>query len=281
MPGQLSAVLERIAGWPAVRGLAYGWAIAPPEPAVARYLASVSAWTLVGLEMLPEDRARLAALWKQRPDLREVLGEAVGYTVCAELKRMFVRQILDGGRGDVARWVAAHPEVAQPLFQYFEARTRRFNHPLDVVDACAVLTRILGAPVEAWGAAAVALDADPRREREVGEGTPPFLSPELDTAGALTDAELWEVNGMLVGLGSVPLQGLALDAWWHPVPLARGDLLARAARASIAAAGERWSLSDLERYARALVALQPPERVRFAADSEALRRIRMRAIELR
>lgn len=296
MPGQLNRVLDAIDGWPRLAGAAYGWGAPPPDPAVGAYLGSMSAWRLVGFELTPEDRARIAAVWKRRPDLRELLGDVIGYAVYPEFKAAFLRQILDGGRGDVARWLAAYPDLAEPLWRYFEARTRRFNHPLDVVDAVAVATRYLGAEPELWYAAAFALNADHRRVRDAGDRQP-FLRADLDTASRLTDPERRAINQALAEIGAqdpewtrgptadwggppAEIDGLALDAWWHPQPLARGDLLARVASASMAAGGADWGLADLERYARALAALDPVDRGRFVADNELLRRIRMRSAEL-
>ncbi|MEQ1506560.1 MAG: hypothetical protein ABMB14_30305, partial [Myxococcota bacterium] len=251
MPGHLSRVLDTIDRWPTLAGLAYGWATAPPSPPHAWYLASIAGWQLVGLDVAAEDRVRLGATWKTRPDLRELLADAIGYTVCVDFVRMVHRQVLDGGRADLARWIAVYPELIRPWASYFEARTRRYNHPLDVVDACAVSTRYLGADPGLWRATAAALHRDPRRDRDPGEDPRRFLRPDTDTGGWLTDDELGWIDRASAALGATPIDPVPLDAWWHPQPRSLGALLARAAAASRAVAGDDWGPADVERYARA------------------------------
>lgn len=282
MPRHLHLALEIIEAWPRLEGLTYSsWInheghIGYPKggDAVAEYLHSVSVWRRFGFMLELEDRERIRELWKHRPELRYVLGEAIGFHVCEEFARPFLRSVLRGGHGDVAAWVAEFPELRAPLVEYFRERIRRFNHPFEVVGACITLTRDLGEPPEAWRAAALAIHRDDRRQARL----PPrrrsdFLRHDLETHGTIVPAEGERINEFLAELGGERLDVMQFGYWWHPVPLARGEVLARVAGASWALARERWGEEDVRVYARALAGLSGEQAESFVADRPWLQRI--------
>lgn len=268
MPRRLSRALDALAGGPPREHLNAG------GDAVAEYVRGVSVWQQFGFALAPGERARIRELWKRRPDLRGVLAEVVGFYVCDEFKRPFLRSAREGGPGGFAAWVAAHPDLRQPLVEHLREQTRRFQRPHDVVRACAALARDFGAAPEVWRAAALAIHASDRRRLRL---PPPrrsdFLRHDLETHGTIVPAEGAVINHYLAELGGEPLAVMTFGFWWHPAPRPTGAILSRLARASHALAPEDWSDEDTRVYARALAALTPAQGASFEADLPVLRAI--------
>lgn len=281
MPRRLSRALDALAAWPPREGLRYSsWGHLPghvdfpaDSDAVVEYVQGVSVWQQFGFALTPDERVRIRELWKHRPDLRGVLAEVVGFYVCDEFQRPFLRGALGGGPGGFAAWVAAYPDLRQPLVDHFREQTRRFQHPHAVVHACAVLTRDFGEAPEVWRAAAMAIHASDRRQLRL---PPPrrsdFLRHDLETHGTIVPAEGEVINHYLAELGGEPLAVMMFGFWWHPVPRPTGAILSRLARASYALAPGDWSDADIRVYARALAALSPAQ-ASFEADLPPLRAI--------
>lgn len=281
MPRHLSLALETITAWPRLEDRFYTndtgsqFAAYPPGgEVIGEYLHSIGVWQQYGLDIAPPARAQIRELWKHRLDLRYLLGEAIGHFVCEEFLRPFLRHALAGGRGAVARWVAAFPELRAPLLEHYRELTGRFKHPFEVVYACRVLTRDLGEPPTVWRAAALAIHHDDRRQSRL----PPwrqsdFLRHDLETHGTVVPGEGAEINQYLAELGGEPLDVMQFGFWWHPYPLPRGEVLARVAAASRALAGARWDEEDIHVYARALAALDWRQVARFVEQQPTLRAI--------
>lgn len=282
MPRHLSAALDTIAAWPKLDGRVYSsWLnreghvpLPAGSDAVVEYMRSISAWPRFGFTIDNADRADIRNLWKHRPDLRYVLEDTIGFYVCDELQRPFLRNVLAGGRGDVAAWTAAYPDLRQPLLAHLRDQARRYNRPFEAVRACLTLTRELGEPPEVWRDAALAINWDDRRQAKLPQPRrSDFLRHDLETHGTITQAEGESINLYLVELRAVPLNVMVYGAWWHPAALPGGELLRRVADASHAFAGPRWSDRDAQTYARALAALPKDQVAGFVADSPHLRRI--------
>ena len=258
MPRQLPRALDELEAWPVRAGGRSAARETSSEP-LARYLDSLGVWQAIGFGLDAPLRQRIAALWRRRPDLRDWLAEAVGYHVCDEFRRPFLRTVLAGGRGACGRWVAAYSELRAPLVEHHLARTRRFNHPFDVVGACLVLTRELGAAPDTWRAAALAIHRDDRRQTT---RSPPsdFLRHDLDTHGTVTPAEGAIINRYLGEVGAPPLDVMAPGMWWQPRQRSRGEQLALVAQASQAYAGRAWCDDDARHYRVAVDDLDPADR---------------------
>ncbi len=282
MPRHLPLALIAVAAWPRREDGVYsdtsdhdGHVACPAGgAAVIEYLHSLSVWQMFGFTIDAPERAEIRGLWKHRTDLRYALGEAIGYYVCDEFMRPFLRVVLAGGRGAVRSYVAAYPDLRAPLLAHYRERTQRYNSPFEVISACLALTRDLDEPHEVWRAAALAIHKDDRRQsRRPPERRDDFLRHDLETHGTVTRGEGELINRYLDELGGERIDVMAYGAWWHPQPVPHGSILSRVAQASHALAGARWSEADTRVYARALAALPGDARLSFRTDEDFLSRI--------
>lgn len=283
MPRHLPLALDTVARWPRLEHAVFADGVEEVEGRVAypeggeaavEYLRTLAVWQQLGFTLDEIDRADVRALWKHRPDLREVLGAAIQHHVCEEFARPFLRQALAGGGGDVARWVAAFPDLRAPLREHHREQTRRHNQPFAVVRACTVLTRELGEPPEVWRAAALAIqNHDRRQSRLPPERRNHRLRHDLETSGTLGRAEAEQIDRLLVEIGEHGLDLTRSEAWWQPPRPPGAEALTRMARASHALAGPRWREQDTRVYARALAALPAEQAGSFAAHQPFLRAI--------
>ncbi|MEZ4451474.1 MAG: hypothetical protein R3B09_18535 [Nannocystaceae bacterium] len=289
MPRFLPSALDALGRWPVVEGTYYYvdgfdrmFLYPPGGRAITEYLHSISVWRRFGFEVDADLRGQIRELWKHRPDLRYVLGEAIGHYVCDEFKRPFVRDVLGGGIGDYRAWVEAYPDLRAPLLEHFHGQLRRFNHPFEVVHACSVLTREFGEPLEIWRAAALAIHRDDRRQaRRAPARRGDFLRHDLETHGTLFQGEGEILNGYLEELGGERLEVMEFGFWWHPVSLPGGQILARLVEASHGVAGDRWGEEDVQRYARLLAALPADEARWYNPEDAAQREVEAAARALR
>lgn len=289
MPRHLPLALISVAAWPRREDAVYsdtkdhdGQVVCPAGgAAVIEYLHSLSVWQLFGFTIDAPERAEIRELWKHRTDLRYALGEAIGYYVCDEFMRPFLRAVLAGGRGDVRRYVAAYPDLRAPLLAHYRERTQHYNHPFEVVSACRALTRDLDEPPEVWRAAALAIHKDDRRQsRRPPDRRSDFLRHDLETHGTVTRGEGELINRYLDELGGERIDVMTYGAWWHPQPVPHGSILSRVAQASHALAGARWSAADTRVYARALAALPGDAGLSFGTGEEFLKGIAEAAREI-
>lgn len=289
MPRLLPLALTSVAAWPRLDEGVYsdtsyldGHVACPAGgAAVLEYLHSICVWQMFGFTVDAPERAELGELWKHRTDLRYALAEVIGYYVCDEFKRPFLRAVLAGGRGDVRRYVAAYPDLRAPLLAHYRERSQRFNSPFDVVAACLALTRDLDEPIETWRAAALAIHRDDRRQsRRSFDRRSDFLRHDLETHGTVSRGEGELINRYLDELGGERIDVMAYGAWWHPQPAPHGSILSRIARASRALAGARWSDVDIRAYAQALAALPADAARSFETNEGFLQQIAEAARQL-
>jgi hypothetical protein len=282
VPRHLPHALEVVSSWPRLDERTYsghrwieGQADYPGEDeAPPTYLGLVAVWQPFGFAVELAERDRMRELWKHRPDLRDVLGDAIGYYVCDEFKRPFLRRVLAGRGGRVSAWVTAYPDLRAPLVAYFLEQTRLFNQAFKVVDACITLTRDLGEPPEVWRAAALAIVRDERRQESRPLRHRSYdLRHELETHGAIYPDEGELINRFLRDVEHDTLDVMAYGRWWHGRPAPSGEVLSRLACASHDFAGDRWNDDDVHTFARALAALDPSQATSFKKNRPFLRQI--------
>jgi hypothetical protein len=177
-------------------------------PGAEEYFRRAAGWFRAGIVLPVTALEAVAALWKHRPDLREVLVYLVHWYPCREFLRPFFRAARRGGHGAYVDWFTTFPELRELVRPGIIARARRVNTGFAAIDAALLWARLFDGGDEAYRHVACAIHRNDVRESFLDRPSG-FLRHDLEQHGTVSRTEAARINEHLLRIKNARL----LNRW--------------------------------------------------------------------